>query len=83
MRSRGGQVTERREIEIAPGLQAPLLSPLMRIFAGPSSPACWKMAAQGAVIVPDIRDPRRRRRCCCRFSVNARQAHGRRFRAAG
>lgn len=56
-RSRGGQVTERREIEIAPGLQAPLLSPLMRIFAGPLIARLLENGGAGAVIVPDIRDP--------------------------
>ena len=52
-----GAVTQREAISVDGTEAAPLLSPLMRIYAGPLIARLLAMGGQGAVLLPFIGDP--------------------------
>lgn len=56
-RSRNGSDMQSLDIPVRSGEPAPLLSPLMRIFAGPLIAQLLARAGEGAVLVPAIGDP--------------------------
>jgi hypothetical protein len=68
-----GTVTERELVSLRSSKAAPLLSPLMRIYAGPVIARLLVMGGQGEVVLPFIGDPADEERLL-RPQVSQRQA---------